>query len=84
MSAPDISDHTGRRVSDWTGENAEVEMIVSNDLPDNSDQLMIGHHRAEAKSQINVAEPDESCDSEGDSLMNGKVNKDSEQHEVQS
>ena len=41
VSAPDISDHTGRKVSDWTGELAEVEMVDNEGLEE----------RAEAQSQ---------------------------------
>ena len=32
MSAPDISDHTGRKVSDWTGDLAEVDNLMQDEF----------------------------------------------------
>ena len=92
ISAPDISDHTGRKVSDWTGELAEVEMV---DDDHDNEERGLGEERAEAQSQKNLtvaaAEPashhaDGPQDSEGDSLMSGEVaiEEENEQLEVHS
>ena len=86
ISAPDISDHTGRKVSDWTGELAEVEMVDDEDVVE---------ERALAQSQKNVAvgagaaaEPnshhaDGPQDSEGDSLMSGELEIEGEDEQLE-
>ena len=80
MSAPNISnydDHTGRKVSDWTGElvgEVDANMICA-EIPSSD------HHGATESHGNGLGN---SADSAEDSLMNEEGNLENQKHEVQS